>query len=85
MRIIIYYTLYFSICLLFFLFLNTSCSDEGTNPNDKKFILPDSNLSFLEHIEPLFNARCGLESGCHSPTDIQNPLLYANTHSHGLV
>ena len=52
-----------------------SCS-EGTNPIDKKFVLPDSGLSFYDDIEPLFNARCGLESGCHSPTD-DNPLLYS--------
>lgn len=76
MRIIKSYSLLFFISLLIIQFLHNGCSDEGTNPNDKKFVFPDSNVSFYEHIEPMFNARCGLESGCHSITDTQNPLLY---------
>jgi hypothetical protein len=61
--------------LVTFILLNLSCS-ESTNPNDKNFVLPESNLSFYDDIEPLFNARCGLESDCHSPTNIDNRLLY---------
>ena len=76
MRIIKSFSLLFFICALIIQLLHNGCSDEGTNPNDKKFVLPESDVSFYEHIEPLFNARCGLGSGCHSPTDIQNPLLY---------
>ena len=53
-----------------------SCSEEGTNPENEKFVLPDSNISFYEDIEPMLQVRCGLESGCHSPTDIDNRLLY---------
>jgi len=65
--------------------LISSCSEEGTNPADEKFILPDSNISFYEHIEPLFNARCGLESGCHSSTDTDNPLMYNVLVNHNLL
>ena len=75
MRIIKYSRfLFFLGVITGFIFL-LSCS-EGTNPNDKKFVLPEKDLSFYDHIEPLFNVRCGTESGCHSPTDITNPLLY---------
>jgi hypothetical protein len=64
--------------LSFFIFIIIiSCSEKGTNPADEKFIIPDSNISFYEHIEPLFNARCGLESGCHSVEDTDNPLPYS--------
>jgi hypothetical protein len=65
--------------LVLFLLIQVSinaCSEGGTNPEDEKFILPDSNLSFYDDVEPLFQVRCGLESGCHSPSDIDNRLLY---------
>ena len=84
MRIIKYFRflIFFGVvCGFIFLF---SCS-EGTNPNDKKFVLPEKDLSFYDDIEPLFNARCGLESGCHSPTD-NNHLLYPDlVNRDGLV
>jgi len=50
------------------------CS-KGTSPDENRFVLPDSNLSFYQHIEPLLEYRCA-ESGCHSSTDTDNKLLY---------
>jgi hypothetical protein len=43
-----------------------SCDD---NPTESKveITLPDSNLTYSEHIFPLFTAKCGSENGCHSP------------------
>ncbi|MBN1406178.1 MAG: hypothetical protein JW956_00225 [Calditrichaceae bacterium] len=75
MRIIKYFRFLIFFGIIIGLFYLISCS-EGTNPNDKKFVLPEKDLSFYEHIEPLFNIRCGMESGCHSPTDISNPFTY---------
>lgn len=71
------FTFLFIILLpLLFLWLHQGCSDKGSNAEDEKFVFPDTNISFTQHIEPLFQVRCGLESGCHSPTDISNPLPY---------
>jgi hypothetical protein len=47
----------------------TTCKDKGTNPADHVFNLPDSNLTYIDHIQPLFTAKCGSHSGCHSPAD----------------
>jgi len=56
--------------------LHNSCKDKGTHPEDVAFVLPDSNLSFYSHIEPMFEAKCGFDAGCHSPTDTENYLFY---------
>ena len=63
--------LIFVVVLIGFFYI-LACS-EGTNPNDLKFVLPDSNVSFADDISPLFSARCGWESGCHSSTDVIPP------------
>ena len=76
MRIIKYFRFLIFLGMISGFIYVLSCS-ESTNPNDKKFVLPDKDLSFYDHIEPLFNARCGLESGCHSITDVDNPLPYS--------
>ncbi len=62
-----------------FLFVLAFCSKNSTN-NDDKFVFPDKNISFYKNVEPLFQVRCGLESGCHSPADqptSTNRLTYA--------
>lgn len=85
MRIIKSWGFIFCTLLISISIMILSCS-EGTNPNDQKFVLPDSNLSFYDDVQPLFVARCGTETGCHSPTDIDNPLLYNDLISRdGLV
>jgi hypothetical protein len=33
---------------------------------DENNALPESNITFSEHIRPLFRIRCGSENGCHS-------------------
>ena len=58
--------------LSIFIFLTLiayACSDNGNNPQDKEFVLPDSNLTYVDDIGPLFLAKCGSNSGCHNPTD----------------
>lgn len=54
--------------LLMTIILLLGCSS-GTHPEDTDFILPDSNLVYARDIYPMFDAKCGFESGCHSPTD----------------
>ena len=46
-----------------------SCKDKGTNPEDQVFTLPDSNLTYIDHIRPMFVAKCTSRSGCHSTVD----------------
>ncbi len=42
------------------------CADQGTPPQDAQFVIPDSNISFYNDIQPMLLAKCGSESGCHS-------------------
>jgi len=58
---ILYSILIFSLSVLY----TSSCSDNPNDPN-KDLVLPDSNLNYTEHLFPLFNVKCGSESGCHS-------------------
>ncbi len=61
--------------ILIFLVFNT-CSEQGTPPQDALFIIPESNISFYEHIQPMFIYKCGTETGCHSALDIERKMLY---------
>ncbi|RMG68153.1 MAG: hypothetical protein D6715_02930 [Calditrichaeota bacterium] len=40
----------------------------GTAP-DQQFNYPDSNLSFREHIRPIFLSSCANQQGCHISSD----------------
>ncbi len=55
----------------------TGCSDQGTPPQDAQFVIPDSNISFYNDIQPMLLAKCGSESGCHSNSavDVQEDRL----------
>ncbi len=46
--------------------LTASCTDDTTSPgtNSNDIIFPDSNVSYGQHVQPLFDRRCAL-SGCH--------------------
>jgi len=54
-----------SIVALSILYMS-SCEKNPTD-SQSEIVLPDSNLTYTEHIFPLFTAKCGSESGCHSP------------------
>ncbi len=62
--------------LCFIVFLNQNCKESGTRPEDIEFVLPDSNLSFIDDIKPMFEAKCGFGSDCHSPENTESRLLY---------
>jgi len=53
------------------------CSDSGTSPDDMQFVFPDSNISFVDHIQPMFEVKCGTESGCHSPGNTNIRFTYS--------
>ena len=60
-----------SIALLFLY-----CSKEGTGPIDAKFVIPESDISFVEDIQPMLEFYCAMDRGCHSPFDSGNKLSY---------
>ena len=43
-------------------FILLQCKKNSTEPEE--FVYPDSNLSFIEHIQPIFQRDCAT-SGCH--------------------
>ena len=54
-----------------------ACSDSGTPPDELDFVFPDKNISFIEHVQPMFEAKCGVESGCHSPGNTEIRFSYS--------
>ena len=68
------------ICYLIigFLLLLVSCSKSGTNPEDQVFELPDSNLTFVDDIQPLFISKCSSRTGCHLPPEPKRGLDLRN-------
>ena len=68
MKKIIRFILIPSMVLIALTLISYSCKDSGTNPQDKEFVLADSNLTF-DDVGPMLLAKCGSNSGCHNPTD----------------
>ncbi|MBM4175944.1 MAG: hypothetical protein FJ213_07205 [Ignavibacteria bacterium] len=65
--------------------LHSACEDEGVKVDD--VIIPSSNVSYAEHIQPVFNSKCAL-SGCHDDASKQGGLgltTWLNTTSNFLV
>ncbi|GEM_PF-208777 len=53
---------------LFVLFLLASfsaCENEINNPPADDIVFPDANVSYTQHVQPLFSRRCAL-GGCHA-------------------
>jgi hypothetical protein len=59
------FILYTILVFIFSVLYTISCSK---NPADSSgdIVLGDSNLTYTKDIFPLFNVKCGSESGCHS-------------------
>jgi hypothetical protein len=55
-----------------------SCQDSGTDPADQVFNLPDSNVTYIDHIKPMFTAKCASHNGCHSGFDQAGGLNLTN-------
>ncbi len=58
-----------AVVLVVLTIISYACKDSGNDPQDKEFVLPDSNLTYIDDIGPLFLAKCGSNSGCHNPID----------------
>ncbi len=46
------------------LFYMAACNTNTTGP-EKEIVLPDSNLNYIEHIQPLLITKCASRNGCH--------------------
>ncbi|TFH01609.1 MAG: hypothetical protein E4H13_04440 [Calditrichales bacterium] len=55
---------FFSLALVIS-FILVACSNDPAGP-EKEITLPESNLNYVEHIQPLLIVKCGSRSGCHS-------------------
>ncbi len=53
---------YFTYFVFIFSLMLFGCKDEGTNIDG--IAIPDSNISYQAHIQPIFDAKCN-SSGCH--------------------
>jgi hypothetical protein len=42
-----------------------SCKDQIIDPNVNPVVFPASNVSFSQHVQPLFQSRCAF-TGCHA-------------------
>lgn len=64
--------------LLAFLMIAQGCKDEGINPIDQNYVIPESEISYYEHLQPMFNGKCGFGSSCHSVENLENGLFFAD-------
>lgn len=55
-----------SLVVFAILLFNSGCADSGTNPQEENIVLPDSNLTYNDHIYSLFSLKCSSRDGCHS-------------------
>ncbi len=56
----------FAIIFLGFVYLSLTCKDEVTGGDVNSIVFPDSNVSYGDHVEPLFLALCAIPGGCHA-------------------
>lgn len=56
--------------------LFVKCEKKGTKAIDARFTIPESDISFAEHIQPMLDYYCAMERGCHSAFDTDNKLPY---------
>ena len=73
----------FILIVCYSVFFMASCSDKSTEV--KEIDLPASDLTYSEHIRPLFINRCANRSGCHaqpSPAANLDLTTYQTTISH---
>lgn len=62
-------------CVLAFGSLLTGCEDEtyGPGPDSRDIVFPESNVSYAQHVQPLFDRTCAV-SGCHDTATKQSNL-----------
>ena len=77
----------FSILLMFSTIVLISCDDTNTVENIDSRIIPDSNVSYAEHLQPVFDVKCNA-AGCHNDQDVAGGLSltsYSNTTADYLI
>jgi hypothetical protein len=50
---------------LFVLTMFSACENEINNPPADDIVFPDVNVSYTQHVQPLFSRRCAI-GGCHA-------------------
>lgn len=62
-------------CVLAVGSLLTGCEDEtyGPGPDSRDIVFPESNVSYAQHVQPLFDRTCAV-SGCHDTATKQSNL-----------
>ena len=59
MKKTLFYIISFILLLCFFY-----CSDKGLSPDQREYIIPESNISYYDDLLPMLEGKCGFE--CHS-------------------
>jgi hypothetical protein len=78
------YIIYFILIVSLSIFYMISCEKNPSDPSDE-IVLPDSNLSYSQHIQPLFFSKCASESGCHSPNIGGGPARGLDLTNYGVI
>ncbi len=56
--------------VVFFIMMSyTGCKDQITGSDLDKKVIPDSNVSYSEYIQPVFNLKCA-NAGCHNDSEL---------------
>lgn len=50
--------------ILLLVMMSLSCKDEITGDNSNPIVFPDSNVSYSQHVQPLFAQKCSIPT-CH--------------------
>ncbi len=65
------------IILTLSLFVINACDDTITQQDLDSRIIPSSNVSYYQHIQPVFDAKCNT-AGCHNDRDLAGGLSLTN-------
>lgn len=68
----------FSIIIVFvFLLITQACEDTISGEEIDNRTIPESNVSYAEHIQPVFDVKCN-NSGCHDGTSSETDVVLVN-------
>jgi Planctomycete cytochrome C len=56
----------FVLIFLGLVYLSLTCKNDVTGGDANSIVFPDSNVSYIKHVEPLFLATCAIPGGCHA-------------------
>lgn len=76
-----------ALLIIFSLMIIYSCDDTITQDDLDNRIIPETNVSYSQHIQPIFDAKCN-SSGCHNDIDLAGGLSltsYSNTTADYLI